>query len=320
MNKKQVGIIILLLCFCFALIPHRALAASTADAVEPIATADPCDLTLVYRYDNTPFTEIPVKIYKIAQISADFQYSLAPNFKSTELSLNGIRTSGEWKVVRSTLEAHIIANSIEADISSATDQNGQIRLEDLEAGLYLAIVGQATQSGSSCRFDSALLSLPDLGADGRWVYDVTAVAKAELLPPTELDKEIELKVIKLWRGDEGRSTRPKSIEIKIFRDGLPQTTAILSEANNWSYVWSAKDDGADWTVAEVNVPVGYSVTVEERDGAFILTNTFITSDPTDPEKPPETGDSANILSYILLMSVSGLALIAIGTAGQRKII
>ena len=318
MNKKLAGIILLLLSFCLCLMPCRVLAASTADAVEPISPEKPCALTLTYCYDNSPFVGITVKVYKIAQISSDLQFTLCPAFQATGLDLNGIRTSGEWNVIRSTLEAHIVSSGIEADIAASTDQNGQLCLEGLESGLYLAVVGRVTQNDLTCNFDSALLLLPGLRADGRWEYSVTAAAKAELIPPAEPDKEIVLKVLKLWKGDDGRSDRPESVEIEIFRDGISYTTARLSAENNWSYSWSEKDDGADWTVMERDVPNGYTVTVEERDGSFILTNTLISSDPTIPEKPPETGDTTNILTYILLMSVSGCALIAFGIVGKRK--
>lgn len=315
MNKKRAITLILLLAICFCLTPCIAQAASTADAIEPISPEKPCSLTLTYCYDQVPFVEIPVKIYKIAQFSADFQFTLTAKFQATELDLNGIRTAGEWNVIRSTLETFIIANGVESDITASTDQGGQIRLDGLSTGLYLATVGQATQNELRCSFASALLSLPELGVDGRWEYLASAAAKAELLPPAEPDREIELKVIKLWRGDDGRTDRPESVEIEIFRDGISHATARLSAENNWSYVWSAKDEGADWTVAERNAPSGYTVTVEERDGAFILTNTFITD---TPEKPPQTGDTTNLLFYILLMAASGCALIAIGASGKRK--
>ena len=319
MNKKRVGTVLLLLSLCLCLIPCRVQAASTADAAEPIAPEKECSLTLSYCYDKIPFTCIEVKVYKIAQFSSDLQFTLDADFQATGLELNGIRTSGEWKVVRSTLGTYVIANGIGADLTATTDQNGQIHLGGLEAGLYFATALQITQDELRCRFDSAILSLPDLGADGLWIYDVSASAKPELIPPSEPDKEIELKVLKLWRGDDGRSDRPESVEIEIFRDGVSHATALLSAENNWSYSWSAKDDGADWTVAERNVPSGYAVTVEERDGSFILTNTFIPEGPDDPDKPPATGDTTNLLTYILLMSASGCALIAIGAAGKRRL-
>ena len=86
--------------------------------------------------------------------------------------------------------------------------------------MYLAVVNQVTQGDLHCRFDSALVALPGLGEDGRWQYEVSVNAKAECLPPIDPDEKIEFKVLKLWKGDEGRSDRPESVEVEIFRDGI----------------------------------------------------------------------------------------------------
>jgi hypothetical protein len=209
MNKKRTITLILLLAICFCLLPYRVQAASTADAVEPFSPEKPCNLTLTYCYDQVPFAGIPVKIYKIAQFSVDLQFTLTAKFQASGLDLNGIRTAGEWNVIRSTLEAYIIANGIEPDFSASSDQNGQISFDTTEAGLYLAIVGQATQNELHCSFASTILSLPDLGDGGRWDYAVSAAAKAEILPPTEPDSKIEMKVIKLWRGMTADLTVPR---------------------------------------------------------------------------------------------------------------
>ena len=128
---------------------------------------------------------------------------------------------------------------------------------------------------------------------------------------------IRLSVLKLWRGDEDRNDRPKSIEVEIFCNGNSYKTVILSEENHWAYSWSAKDDGSRWTVVERNVPQGYTMTVEERGSSFVLTNTWTPTYPDDPDKPPQTGDTSNILLYIMLMIGSGSALIILGISGKK---
>jgi hypothetical protein len=184
--------------------------------------------------------------------------------------------------------------------------------------MYLAIVSQVEQDDLHYQFDSALIALPGLGPDGRWQYQVSVNAKGEVLPPVDPDEEVELKVLKLWRGDEDRNDRPKSIEVEIFCDGISHETVILSEENNWAYSWSAKDDGSSWTVVERNVPQGYTMTVEERESTFVLTNTRTPTDPDDPVKPPQTGDTSNILLYVLFMIASGSMLIILGVTGKKS--
>lgn len=318
MIKRKLGIIVILLCFCFYLMPYQVMAASTSDAVEPIIPENECSLTVSYCYGETALSNVQVKLYRIAEVSADFQYTLSQNFEASGLILDGIQTAGEWNVVRSTLEAHILAYKIAPELISVTNEDGEASFRTLRTGMYLAIVSRVEQDGFYYRFDSALIALPGLGQDGHWQYQVSVNAKGEALPPVDPDEKVELKVLKLWRGDEGRTDRPKSIEVEIFRDGISHKTVILSEENHWAYSWSAMDDGSSWTVVERNVPQGYTVTVEERISTFVLTNTWTPTYPEDPVKPPSTGDTANILLHVLIMIVSGSMLIILGVTGKKS--
>ena len=315
MRNRKIRIIILLSC-CVLLMPHPAMAASTSDAVEPILPENDCSLMVSYCCEETAIQDLEVKLYRIAEVSADFQYTLTPTFASSGLVLDGIRTAGEWNVVRSTLEAYILAYNLAPEFTSLTNADGTGSFASLKTGMYLAIAGQAEENGVHYLFDSALISLPGLGPNGRWLYQVSVNAKGVVLPPVEPDEKVEFKVLKLWRGDEGRNDRPKSIEVEIFCNGSSYQTVKLSEENHWAYSWFAEDDGASWTVVERNVPQGYTMTVEKRQSTFVLTNTRTI--PDDPVKPPATGDTTNIMLYILLMIGSGSMLIILGVTGKRS--
>ena len=315
MLKRKTGIIMLVLCVFFQLMLLGAQAASTLDAVEPINTENKCSREISYCYGDTAFSGAEVKLYKIADVSADFQYTLTEPFEISGIILNGIRTSGEWDVVRSTLEVHILVNGIKPDAVFKTDQNGVVSFDELSTGMYFATVDQITQNDQSFRFDSAVVALPGLGSDGRWQYDVTVNAKPEALPPVDPDTETTLKVVKLWKGEENKSTRPESIEIQIFKNGESFETVILSEENNWSYSWTVKQSNSVWNVTEKNVPQGYTMTVEVRESSFVVTNTYTTSD--NPPDLPQTGDTSNIMLYVILMLISGMVLVALGSARKR---
>lgn len=316
MRNRKIRIIIFLLSCCVLLMPHPAMAASTSDAVEPILPENDCSLMVSYCCEETAIQDLEVKLYRIAEVSADFQYTLTPTFASSGLVLDGIRTAGEWNVVRSTLEAYILAYNLAPEFTSLTNADGTGSFASLKTGMYLAIAGQAEENGVHYLFDSALISLPGLGPNGRWQYQVSVNAKGVALPPVEPDEKAEFKVLKLWRGDEGRNDRPKSIEVEIFCNGSSYKTVKLSDENHWAYSWFAEDDGASWTVVERNVPQGYTMTVEKRQSTFVLTNTR--TNPDDPVKPPATGDTTNIMLYILLMIGSGSMLIILGVTGKRS--
>ena len=302
----------LLLCFCLCALPFQALAASTTDAKEPISTDRECTLSIGYSYDGNAFPNQEVSLYKVAEVSADFQYTLTSSFAASGLILNGIQTNNEWNVIRSTLEAYILANDAAPIKTAVTDASGLACFTGLTPGLYLA---SGVEIPQTFRFDSALIALPGLGADGLWQYAVTAAAKPAVAPPIQPDEEIQLKVLKLWKGDEGGSDRPRSIEVEIFRNGLSYGAVLLSEENNWSYSWTAKADGTSWTVIERNVPAGYAMTVAQRENTFVLTNTRLS--PPEPT-PPQTGDTSNVLLYTIIMYVSGVMLVILGIAGKRK--
>ena len=314
MAKRKVAVMAFLLWLCLSWLPCYARAASTAEAREPISPDKSGSLTIVYRYDGNSFANHPVKLYKIAAVSADFQYSLTAPFASSGLTLKDVQSVGEWNVIRSTLEAHIIACGMDADFTGVTDPDGQVCFQGLKPGLYLAITEQVLQNHWIYTFDSALVALPGLGTDGLWQYEVVVTSKASAIPPADTDEETEFKVLKLWKGDQGRTDRPNSIEVEIFRDGVSYQTVFLSEENHWSYSWKAKDDGSVWKVVERNIPSGYTMTIEERETSFVLTNT------RPPETPdiPQTGDTRNIMLHFLLLLISGTMLIIFGICGKRK--
>jgi hypothetical protein len=318
MAKRRMAVVLFLICFCFWLNPCYAMAASTTNASQPIDIEQECTLTLSYSCDGTAFENVAVKLYKIADVSADFQYTLTSIFAPSGLVLNGVQTVGEWNVIRSTLEAQIFADKIEPDRMAKTDSSGQVCFDTLKSGLYLAIVGSVKQGDLTCLFDSALVALPGLNTDGVWQYQVSVVSKSEIIPPSDTDKYVQLKVVKLWKGDEGRKSRPKNVDVEIFRDGISYKKVVLSQENNWSYNWSSKDDGANWTIIERDVPSGYTMTVEKRENSFVLTNTFVPKNPDGPHDIPQTGDTSNIMFYVVLMIVSGSMLIILGIIGKRN--
>lgn len=314
---KRICIVAFVIFLCAGLVPCHTQALTLADAVEPLIPESECSLTISCCYGDRAFSGEKVELYKIADVSAVLRYTLTQPFIASAVPVNGIRTAGEWDVIRSTLESHILSRELLPNVVRETDVNGEVCFDSLGTGMYLAIIGDVIRDDIHCRFDSVLISLPDLGQDRRWHYHPEVCAKAEELPPITPDEKIELRVVKLWRGDEGRSDRPESVEVDIYRNGAVYETVSLSEANNWTHTWDAYDDGAQWTVAERNVPDGYVAAIDARETSFVLTNTWTPDVPDDPIEPPDTGDTNNILPYVLLFAGAGCLLLILGIGGKR---
>ena len=312
MATRRMAIICLLVCLGLCWVPGRAGAVSTADTVEPISPEKSCSLTLRYVCDGIAFENLPVKLYRIAAVSAEAQYTLTPQFRSSGLEINGIQTAGEWDVIRSSLEAHILAAGIAPDVESVTDAGGQACFAGLMPGLYLVAAVHTEQEGWHYSFRSALIALPGLDESGLWLYDMAATPKPDILPPSE-PQELQFQVLKLWKDEGNEDSRPESIEVEIFRNGESCEIVTLSQENTWSYHWTAPADGAHWQVVERNIPQGYVLTVEERTTTIILTNSI----PKDPPDTPQTGDSANLFLAAVLLNLSGAGLILLGMFRKR---
>ena len=313
MAKRTVAMSLCVLLVCLCMLPVSA-ASSTTEAKEPIRIEEACQLAISYGYETTMFAGQTIKLYQVAEVSSDFQYTLTPDFAESALSVNGIQTQGEWNTIRTTLESYIMANSIEADYEAVTEEDGQVIFSQLAPGLYLASEVTIAREELTCHFDAALVALPGLDFQGYWQSQVDVAAKPEVLPPVGPDEEAWCKVVKLWQGND--TDRPKSVEVEIFRNGISYQKVTLSEENQWSYRWSVKNDGASWQVAEQNVPVGYTVTVQAKGDTFVVTNTW--SDPNDPQTPPQTGDSFPVMLFVVLFYLSGSLLLILGIAGKRK--
>ncbi len=313
MKKRRTAFICAAVCLALVSMPFALHAASTAEALAPISTSAECSLAVSYTYEGVGFAGARVNLYKIADVSSDYIYTLTEDFAPTRLQLNGVATAGEWDTVRTTLETYVAASGTGACASICTDEAGRATFRDLAPGMYLVSSVQCSSDGFRYYFASTLTALPGLAEDGTWNYDVDVRPKSVADDPTGDD--VEYKVLKLWKDGEKASARPTSVEVDILRNGERVKTVTLSGKNNWSYSWYAEDDGSEWLVSEKNVPDGYVMTVEKRTATFTIVNSV-------PDAPPpavsETGDSANLWLYVLLICLSGVVLVAVGLAGRRR--
>ena len=146
---------------------------------------------------------------------------------------------------------------------------------------------------------------------------------------THAPEKINLKGHKIWKGDEKhQNVRPASITVKLLADGKETgQTATVSETSGWTYEFTGLDryqEGKEitYTVEEVNVPDGYTASVE----GYNITNTHTPEKPTpgkpnEPGKPkkggelPDTGSESNQAAL-----VAGFALLGLGTGflARRK--
>jgi len=138
-------------------------------------------------------------------------------------------------------------------------------------------------------------------------------------PETD-DRYAEFFVTKNWVDDNNASgKRPDSIIVHAYQNGVFVTALELNEDNNWTAhaVWLVYRDGVDyiWTIEEVNVPEGYSVSYDQA--TLTVTNT-LGGTPGGRVPSPNTGDDSNLPLFVATGSVSMIAIAVYLILRRRK--
>ena len=190
------------------------------------------------------------------------------------------------------------------------------------------------------KFESKKLPKYENGKEIKYTVKETAMTEYKATITTDKDgkytitnehtpEKTAVKGHKIWKDEDNKDgIRPASITVKLLADGKETgQTATVSETSGWTYEFTGLDryqEGKEiaYTVEEVNVPDGYTASVE----GYNITNTHTPEKPTpgkpnEPGKPkkggelPNTGSESNQVALI-----AGIALLGLGTGflARRK--
>lgn len=88
------------------------------------------------------------------------------------------------------------------------------------------------------------------------------------------DTTVDVSVEKEWILDDGGHASD-SVTVALMRNGQEYDRVVLSDANDWKYIWRELDEDVDWRVVEVDVPEGFHATVDKNGMHFTITNNDI---------------------------------------------
>ena len=190
------------------------------------------------------------------------------------------------------------------------------------------------------KFESKKLPKYENGKEIKYTVKETAMTEYKATITTDKDgkytitnehtpEKTAVKGHKIWKDEDNKDgIRPASITVKLLADGKETgQTATVSETSGWTYEFTGLDryqEGKEiaYTVEEVNVPDGYTASVE----GYNITNTHTPEKPTpgkpnEPGKPkkggelPNTGSESNQAAL-----VGGISLLGLGTGflARRK--
>lgn len=258
---KRIKILLLSLIMLFSVDNIYALSSNVVD----FSHKGSIQITLYEKNDNEKIEGSELTIYKVADAREkdhNLVFEYVKELEGCPVSLEELESA----TVSSEIEKCIPSDM--TGIAKVTDNDGSVKYEDLDLGLYL--VKQTNKVEGFSKIDSFLVMIPKV-IDNKWVYDVEAT------PKTDIIRVINIDVKKVWNTSTSNTNHtiniPKSITVELLLNDEVIDTVTLSKENDWKYTWIDLEKSDMYTVREKNVPKGYTVTYQKEDNSFIVTNT-----------------------------------------------
>lgn len=278
------------------------------NAVPAADAATTYSVTVAVPVEGQAKAGIEISLYHVGETISDEGIAWLPAYEQYQVASD----ADSIQETAPTLADYISRDGIKPDSSATTSQSGQASFNSLDQGVYL-LIGKSFSSGSK-RYDPvpALVAVPQWSeTNGDWITDIQVELKSEVtdIPSGPSGNTTSVTVEKVWQGNG--ADRPTSVEVQLLKDGKPEATVTLSEQNGWEHRWTGLSCSHTWTVAERNVPNGYTVSVERDGRQFTITNEAgeeippedptppidpadpDPTDPTDPSEDPEDPATPN---------------------------
>ena len=258
---KRIKILLLSILMIFNIDKIDALGSNIVDFNEKGSI----EITLFEKNDNVKIEGAELTIYKVADAYEE-NHNLFLKYVNELSSCNVSLEDLESVSVTSNIEKCIPSDY--AGISKLTNQDGYVKYDNLDLGLYL--IKQTNKVDGFSKIDSFLAMIPK-EIDNSWEYNIKAT------PKTDIIRVMDINVRKVWNSSNNNTNHginlPKSITIELLLDGEIVDTIKLSNENEWKHTWIDLPKSDSYTVREINVPKGWTVTYQKEDNSFIVTNT-----------------------------------------------
>lgn len=250
------------------------------------------EVTLHEMSEDTYVEGAEITIYKIADAYLDgvnLAFKYTDEFSSCSVSLDDLTIDDLSKKITLCVKPESIGTSL------ITNDFGTVIFNDLDLGLYL--VSQTNKVEGYSNIDSFLVQIPKV-IDNSWTYDIIAN------PKTDIYKEIDLVVNKVWNTDSNKL--PEKVEIELLLDGEVIDTVILNSTNKWTHTFKNLEKSDKYSVREINIPKGYKVSYTNNEYIFTVTNT------------DTLANTGQLFYSIIILAAFGLIFILLGVIEIKK--
>lgn len=249
-------------------------------------------VTLLEKNGASPIVGAELSIYHVATVelnaSGNLSYTYTKPFEACSAALDDPELAIK---LEQFLNTHLVTAT-----KAVTDSLGTATCSGLPLGLYF--VKQTNTVGGFAPCKPFLVTVPLL-SDGIYHYDVEAT------PKTEVAKLTSITIKKVWNTDE-TSKVPDSVTVQLLQNGAIVKTATLNAQNQWQVTFQDMPESDEYSVQEINIPRGFTVTYAQNGYSYTVTNTAALI---------QTGQ---LTWPIPAFAIIGVVLLAVGTVILRK--
>lgn len=292
--RKSLLRIVSLACCVGMLLATSAMAAEEQPPVAPPAAAGEGTIEVLRMVDDTAVKGADIFIYRVGDLTKGVP-SWTEEYAGYQLTLNP-KDQTSYGVLPQNLVTVINRDKKEPVATAKTGEDGKASFTGLVDGLYLVNGSRYRYNGYYYDPIPVLVFVPYLNEDSMEDRNVPLELKhtATRVPSSgggdSTPQRVSRKVLKVWDDVSNEEDRPDSVTVQLLNGDRVVDAQVLSEKNNWRFTWTNLDKKGDWSVAEVDVPEQYSVSVREEGVTFVVTNTFeedVTDNPTPETQNPE---------------------------------
>lgn len=250
------------------------------------------EVTLHEMSEDTYVEGAEITLYHIADAYLDgvnLAFKYTDELSSCSVSLDDLTIDDLSKKITLCVKPESVGTSL------ITNDFGTVIFNDLDLGLYL--VSQTNKVEGYSNIDSFLVQIPKV-IDNSWTYDIIAN------PKTDIYKEIDLVVNKVWNTDSNKL--PEKVEIELLLDGEVIDTVILNSTNKWTHTFKNLEKSDKYSVREINIPKGYKVSYTNNEYIFTVTNT------------DTLANTGQLFYSIIILAIFGLIFILLGVIEIKK--
>lgn len=250
------------------------------------------EITLKLETEEIAIPGVELSVYKLADATEEnynLKFTYTEEYNDCQVSLDDLTDN--------TLTNDLLkcTENKSAKYSNITDNNGKVKYEDLDLGLYL--IKQTNKVKGYSNIEPFLITIPNI-ENNSWIYDIKS------LPKTEIYREIDLTVKKVWNSNN--KNHPSQVTINLLKNNKVIDTVILNKNNNWTYTWENIEKSDKYSIKEINVPKGYTDSYKKEGNTYIVTNT------------DTLANTGQIYYPIIICVTLGMIFILLGFIESRK--